>query len=396
MSAGGRRDALVLDLDTRGGLCIARTLARGGLRVDVAARDAAAPGLRTRYAERAGGLPDPVRDFDAYADAIIAWVRERPADGILCSIDESVAALHARRMELEGLAAPGIASYEAIELASSKPRTLELAQELGWRTPRSIHVRTSDEAIAAAAEIGLPVVVKPVTSWRAVDDGGERVAPLFAATSDDVRRAADALVRPDAPALVQEHAPGLRETHKLFRAGGRTLARLVMVVERCWPPLGGASVLRRTVLPGDSHALAERLVEAIGLEGYSEVELRRDAQGRPLLMEVNPRISQSVELAVRAGVDFPRMQLDWARGRTVGRIGSYAVGVRLGWLGGDVRLAVGSVLGSAAPQPRLGSALRGMARAYLTPGVHVDNLDPRDLRPAAGSLVSGLRSLVRG
>jgi predicted ATP-grasp superfamily ATP-dependent carboligase len=394
VSTDGRRDALVLDLDTRGGLCTVRTLARGGLRVDAAARDAHAPGLRTRYAERTGALPDPVQDFDAYADAVVAWVRERPADGILCSIDESVAALHARRSELEGLAAPGIASYEAVELASSKPRTLELAQELGWRTPRSVLVHGTDEAIAAAAEIGLPVVLKPETSWRAVDEGGERVAPLLAATSEDVRRAADELVRPDAPALVQELAPGVRETHKFFRVGGSTMARLVMVVERCWPPLGGASVLRRTILPGDSHALAERLVEAIGIEGYSEVELRRDAEGRPLLMEVNPRISQSVELAVRAGVDFPRMQLDWARGRTVERVGSYAVGVRLGWLGGDVRLAVGSVLGSAAPKPRLGPALRGIARAYLTPGVHVDNLDPRDPKPAVASLTSGLRGLV--
>src|SRR4051794_398845 len=109
---GARRDALVLDLDTRAGLCMARSLGRAGLRLDVAARARAAPGLRPRHAERSTALPDPEHDFDAYADAIVGWLRERPADAVLCSIDSSLAALHARRGELDGLAAPAIASPE--------------------------------------------------------------------------------------------------------------------------------------------------------------------------------------------------------------------------------------------------------------------------------------------
>src|SRR6185437_14305373 len=49
-------------------------------------------------------------------------------------------------------------------------------------------------------------------------------------------------------------------------------------------------------------------------EGYSEVEFRYSASGVPYLMEVNPRLSASVEVAVRAGVDFPRLLYQWARG----------------------------------------------------------------------------------
>ena len=66
------------------------------------------------------------------------------------------------------------------------------------------------------------------------------------------------LVRPDAPALLQQVATGVRETHKFLRQDGRTIARLVMVAERCWPPLGGSSVMRVTVEPPVRLAPARR------------------------------------------------------------------------------------------------------------------------------------------
>jgi hypothetical protein len=56
---------------------------------------------------------------------------------------------------------------------------------------------------------------------------------------------------------------------------------------------------------------AERLIREIDLEGYSEVEFRRDGNDIPYLMEINPRLSASVEIAVRCGVDFPHLLYQW-------------------------------------------------------------------------------------
>ena len=46
------------------------------------------------------------------------------------------------------------------------------------------------------------------------------------------------------------------------------------------------------------------------LDGCSVVEYRRDREGMPVLMEVNPRMAGSVGLAVTCGVDFPGL-LRW-------------------------------------------------------------------------------------
>jgi predicted ATP-grasp superfamily ATP-dependent carboligase len=391
-----RADALVLDLDTRAGLSIARSLGRAGCTVSVAARDGSASGLKTRYAVHRSVLPDPEVDFEAYATALVSALGEQPADAAIAVIDSSVEALHRHRDEIGRLTAPALGSKEAVDVALSKERTLEVARALGLPTPRSVVVSTPAELDAAVAEIGTPCVLKPITSWRAVGSGGERVSPLYVADREEGTRLGAGLVRPGAPVLVQELASGTRETIKLFRDRGRVLARLAMVVDRAWPPLGGSSVMRRTTAPpADTLELAERLVAEIELDGYSEVEFRRDARDRPLLMEINPRLSQSVELASRAGVDFARMQLEWARGGTIPTPGAPIVGLRVGWLAGDLRLLVGAVAGSPPPKPGAGGVLRSIASDYLLHRARLEGFDLHDRRPMLGAVGFAVRGLAR-
>ena len=320
-----------------------------------------------------------------------------PVDAILCSVDVSVETLHRHRDEIGRHAAPGLAAPEAVELALNKERTLELADSLGVPTPRSLRITTADELEAALAEISFPCVFKPETSWRPHEGGGERLGPVLVADADGARALAATMARPDAPVLVQQLVPGVRETVKLFRVGGRTVALLAMTIDRMWPPLGGSSVMRRTVAPPeDVRAHAERLVAEIGLDGYSEVEFRRDHEGRPYLMEVNPRLSQSVEVAVRAGVDFPRMQFEWARGGDVQVPAGARVGLRVGWLAGDLRLLVTSLGGGADPRPGRGATLRLLASDYVLHRARLEGFDRRDLRPVLGGAGFALARLRGG
>lgn len=388
-------DVLVPDLDTRAGLSVARSLGRSGCTVSIATRDGRASGFRTRYAASRVVLPDPAVDFAAHSAALIEWLRMHPADAVIPVIDSSVEALHRHREDLCRVTALALGSSEAIEIAVSKERTLEVARELGVPVPRGFVVSDHAELDSAVGEVGAPCVLKPVTSWRALGVGGERVAPLYVTSAGDASRIGANLVRPGAPVLVQELAGGMRETIKLFRDKGKTLVRLAMVVDRAWPPLGGSSVMRRTTdLPTDTLAHAERLVAEIGLDGYSEVEFRRNAAGRPLLMEVNPRLSQSVELAIRAGVDFPRMQLEWARGGVIPVPPAPAVGLRVGWLAGDFRLLVGALVGSPQPRPRVAGTARAIVSDYLVHRARFEGFDIHDPKPMLGAVGFALRTLV--
>ena len=317
-------------------------------------------------------LPDHAKGMDAQADAILALLRAVPTAVVLCAHDGTIEAIRARRTEIERLTAPALAPEPGLAAAVSKTRTLEIAGRLGLATPRSVELRSATELRAALAETGLPAVVKPARSWT--DDG--RVAPVAVVDLAGASDAVAGLLSADAGAILQEWIPGRREAVSLFAAHGRTCGRFAQVAHSMFPALGGASVLRESIpLPADAAAAAERLIDAMGLTGYAEVEFRRDAGGRPVLMEVNPRLSASVEIAVRAGVDFPLLLYRWASGVPLVPCGGYRVGLRMRWLGGDLHRL-------------LESARRRPGPDVLPPGRAMTRFLADFARPAAYDYVS--------
>ncbi|MBV9708077.1 MAG: ATP-grasp domain-containing protein [Chloroflexi bacterium] len=145
----------------------------------------------------------------------------------------------------------------------------------------------------------------------------------------------------------------------MLYAHGEFYARFAQWAKRTDPPLGGQSVLRQSIaVPDDIGSQAERLVREIELEGYSEIEFRRDSAGVPYLMEINPRLSASIEIAVRSGVNFPHLLYQWANGERIDKVMSYRLGNWMRYLTGDIMTTI------AALQQRDDLELRRRARLY--------------------------------
>jgi predicted ATP-grasp superfamily ATP-dependent carboligase len=370
-------DALVLNGRSRGGLAVSRSLGQSGYAVAVATK-----GRPSRFATERVEFPTIAVDVDRFVDELVDWLKDHRTDVIMTSSDIGVTTLSEARDRIERTSTVGLAASDALSVAVSKSATLARAAAAGVPVPRSLPVSSPGDAVIAAQEIGFPCVFKPDRSWSGRGSNTKRVRPLLVSDIDEVRMVATRHVRREAPALVQEFAQGRRETIMLFQASGGVLARFAMSVSRTWPPLGGNSVMRTSVPPPeDCLSYAERLVAEIGLDGYSEIEFRRTLDGIPLLMEVNPRFSQSIELALRSGVDFAAMQLEWARGGRLPEAAGYKVGVRLSWVEAELFLLVASWLGRPRPAPSPKAAIVDLVRDYIPPP-HLDGLVAGDLLPA--------------
>jgi len=70
--------------------------------------------------------------------------------------------------------------------------------------------------------------------------------------------------------------------------------------------------------------------------GAAMVEFKVRPDGRPYLMEINPRFWGSLQLAIDAGVDFPWLAYQLAAGITTDPVDGYRIGVRNRWLLGDL------------------------------------------------------------
>ncbi len=246
-------------------------------------------------------------------------------------------------------------------------------------------VKGENEVPAAIREIGLPAVVKPVESWLWGGSGqqGVRLICQLVTTPEEARRAVSELTCYGGRILFQQFLSGRREAVSFLYANGQIYARFAQWARRTQPPLGGTSVYRQSiVLPEDIGHQAEELVREIELEGYSEVEFRRDSAGKAYLMEINPRLSASVEVAVRAGVDFPYLLYQWANGEKIDRIESYQPGIWMRYLAGDIVTTVQALLQRGRPgvDPPARAVL-DFCTAFFTPTGY-DYLEWRDPLPA--------------
>jgi predicted ATP-grasp superfamily ATP-dependent carboligase len=197
-----------------------------------------------------------------------------------------------------------------------------------------------------------------------------------------------------AEAQIQEWLPGRRDAVSFVTSRGSVCARFAQTSHREYPVLGGVSVLTESIpLLEDIVRPAERLIREFGLEGPSMVEFRRDACDRPVLMEINPRMGGSVNLAVRSGVNIPALTLAWALGKPLERIQSYPVGRRIRWLSGDVwhlKTALGH--DRNLDVPRRATA----AKSFITDFVlRPSALDPFDISDPIPALVDWKENIIR-
>src|SRR5256886_11896868 len=334
-----RCDALVLDAALRQSLVTVRSLGRRGLRVAAAETHDHAPAFASRWCQR--GFVFPAKEgTDAYQGILEHWLERAGARVLIASNDAPTALLRRHRARLEPRVCVALAPEPALTIAISKERTLAVARRLGLRVPREVIVRDGADVTAALKEIGLPAVIKPSESWLWNGQEGARLSAQLAVTPAEARHAVEAVTRFGEAALVQQLLTGRRDAVSFLYADGEVYARFAQWAKRTSPPLGGNSVLRQSIaIPHDIGCQAESLVREINLEGYSEVEFRRDAAGVPYLMEINPRLSASVEVAVRAGVDFPYLLYQWASGKPNERITGYRPGGGVCGVGGGISTA---------------------------------------------------------
>jgi predicted ATP-grasp superfamily ATP-dependent carboligase len=389
---GGGYDVLVLDGATKQSLVSTRSFGRAGLRVAVAECfaecDPALPvvAFRSRHCARRVVLPSFAEDAAAYAAAVVEFVRGHPTRVVLPTMDGSIAALTPARDQLAALGCTlALPPDSVLDVANDKDCTLAVARRIGVAYPKTMRLDNLDELAAMLAEFDFPVVLKPTISFKR--GAAIRVNPVEVVNEAEAITALQAFLSSGVGVLAQQWACGRREGVTMFVVDGDIRACCAHVAHRTSPQLGGASVMRESLaVPPDIYAAAVSLVAAIGMEGVCEVEFRRDAQNRPLLMEVNARLAGTIENSVHAGLDFPLMIWQWATGEPVARVDRYKTGVRTRWLRGDMRWLRDNFGRAGRPDSvSTAAALRIFGTEFFRT-VHYDCFDHRDLGPAMAEL----------
>jgi carbamoyl-phosphate synthase large subunit len=229
----------------------------------------------------------------SFVDDIKLLCAHDAIDVVISTVDVELPPLAARRAELGAvLAAPSAATLDV---------TLD-KWELAQRCSRLLRVpvtRLLNED-GAALNWSFPVIVKPRRG------AGSRGIRLVA------DRAALEALGTDEALIIQEHLPGDEySVDVLADLEGNVVAAVPRTRTRVD---SGVSIAGRTVHDDALESTAAAVAKAIGLTGVANVQLRRDTEGVPALLEVNPRFPGALPLTIAAGVDIPSLVLDLAIG----------------------------------------------------------------------------------
>lgn len=329
---------LVTDGDSRAALAVTRSLGRAGHEVVVGSKRIRSLAGSSRYCASRICYPDPDSYGPAFLDFISDYVAHEKIDVLLPVTDITTLIIGAGRNRIPEACVLPFPDIDTVRTAADKEATMALAERLGVDTPRSITVEAPDDANRFGPGLSFPIVIKPFRSR--IDTGAGWIYTAVTYAHDEVELG-NVLSRLDPrafPVMLQEKVIGPGIGIFICAHRGRMLAAFSHRRLREKPPSGGVSVLRESIaLDPLALEFSERLLHDLGWTGVAMVEFKQDTRdGRPKLMEINGRFWGSLQLAIDAGVDFPRLLIDSLAHPDMQPVRAYRVGVRTRWLWGDI------------------------------------------------------------
>jgi D-aspartate ligase len=294
-----------------GGLGVARSLGRLGVRVHGVDRDRRAPGFASRYC-RTAHVWDceqaPVADTLSFLDDLGKSVGR----AVLIPTSDAAAVLVAEHAdELAPRFLFPRPSPRLVRALTDKREVFRLAQLHGVPTPAVSFPQSRDDVLAFLSRASFPVMLKAINPTRLERRTGHRL--LVANTPEALLRRYAEWEEADAPNLMlQEYVPGDDTTvwmfNGVFNEWSECVAAFTGQKLRQHPAHGGATSLGVCAVNPEVARLTIDFMWALRYQGVLDIGFRYDARdGLYKLLDPNPRLGATFRLFVdEQGMDVAR------------------------------------------------------------------------------------------
>ena len=131
--------------------------------------------------------------------------------------------------------------------------------------------------------------------------------------------------------MLQEYISGTIIDVCVLAQTGDVLAHVVQKRITTLPIDGGSGMINQTIDAEDCRLEAFKLIKALKWEGICMIEFKLDANGKPRLLEINPKFWGTLDLSIQSGVDFPYLACLFSKKQEIPKT-EYKRGLTYRWL----------------------------------------------------------------
>lgn len=313
-------------------LSATRSLGSKGIQTIVGEKAWFSPSSFSKYCSKRETYPDPVIKPELFLNWLYKWLGKENAP-VFIPMDDAVMEIAIENYDvLKKVSKCLLPSKRSYDIASDKYKTMKLAAETMINCPATF-LANNEEELREIAEMPLyPLIVKPRKS-----SGSRGIRKVY--SKEELVDTYQAISSQYPNPLIQECIPlGVRyDVCLLYDWNHEVKASFVQKEIRHFPIEMGPSTAQESVMYDELIEQSIHLLEPLNWRGIVEVEYMLDPRtNQPILMEINPRFWNSLDLAVRCGVDFPYMLYQICQGEDVPNQKEYAIGRKGRWFPGEI------------------------------------------------------------
>lgn len=260
--------------------------------------------------------------FDpSYIDSLLNICKKEQVDIFFPFMDEELELVERRIGEFEELGVKvSIASSEVIQTTNNKLRFYEFLKKNDVKVPDFYSVTNYDEYETACINLGYPnkkVCIKTINGSgsrgiRILDENADMYRQFVEEKPNSMvlkKAFFDSIIADQTniePMMAMEYLPGAECSVDLLAENGKVIYMVGRESSNVLASIPQDSVLKE--IP-EAYEISRKVCELLKIDGNADFDFKYDINGKPVLMEVNPRLAATMSVIAVGGVNLPYLRI---------------------------------------------------------------------------------------
>lgn len=264
-------------------------------------------------------VPD-VND-SGYVDRVLSICKKEKVDVLLPCMSAELLPLLSRKNEFEKVGIKvSVSDRKSVELTTNKYKFYRFLKEKNLKVPKFALIESASELMPASTACGYPISAVCVKATELSGSRGIRIIRpdisrydilfnekpnSFYTTMEELE--ATLQERDTIPEMmVMEYLPGEEGSIDLLAENGKIL---YMAYRESNVNLHSIPQEATLCYNFEAYEIAEKVIAALGLSGNADLDFKKDKDGHPVLMEINPRVAATMKIFKEGGLNLPYLRI---------------------------------------------------------------------------------------